>query len=99
MSILKDNCDVTYRIILQSRHISLHCSLHVTCSHQSCCQIDVSVNKVWFQSESMAIMFNGLLQLPALLVDVPQVRVGLSQHWVLFDGQSAEVSRPVGLKW
>lgn len=43
----------------------------------------------------MAIVLYGLLQLATLLVHVPQVGVSFSQHRVLFDGQSAEVRRPV----
>lgn len=42
----------------------------------------------------MAIMLYCLLQLPTLLVHIPQVGVGLSQHWVLLDGQGTEMSRP-----
>lgn len=44
-------------------------------------------------------MLYGLLQLPALLEHISQIGVGLSQHWVLFNGQGTEVRRPVGQEW
>ncbi len=39
----------------------------------------------------MAVVLQRLLQLPALLVHVAQVGVGLGQQGVLLDGQGAEV--------
>ncbi len=47
----------------------------------------------------MAVMLDGLLKLTPFLVNIAQVRVGLSQHGVLFDGQSAKVGRPAELKF
>lgn len=46
----------------------------------------------------MAVMLDGLLKLTPFLVNIAQVRVGLSQHGVLFDGQSAKVGRPAELR-
>ena len=43
------------------------------------------------------VVFQRLLQLPPLLVDIPQVGISLGQKRVLLDGQSAEVSRPANI--
>ncbi len=90
---------LTHRIVLESGHVCLNCSLHVSCCHQSCCQVDVSIDEVWFETERMAVMLDGLLKLTPFLVNIAQVRVGFSQHGVLFDGQSAKVGRPEELKF
>lgn len=84
----------THRIVLKSRHIGLNCSLHVPRGHQSCCQVNVSIDEVRFETKGMTVVLDSLLQLSSFLEDIAQVGIRLSQHWVLLNGQSAEVGRP-----
>lgn len=85
---------IPYRVVLESRYISLHSTFHVSCCNQSRCQVDISIDEVRLEAQRVAIMLNRLLQLTTLLKHIAQVGVGLSKHGILLDGQCAEVSRP-----
>jgi hypothetical protein len=88
----------TYRIILECCHISLNCLLHLASGNKGSCQIDVAINEVWFQTNSVSVVFQCLLQLAPLLEDIAEVAVRLGEERVLFNSQCAEVGRSENIK-
>ena len=48
--------------------------------------------------KSVPVVFECLLQLPTLPVDIAEVGVGLGQQGVLLDGQGAEVRGPASVR-
>ena len=45
---------LTHRIVLKAGNISLNSPLHISSGHKSSCQVDVTINEVRLQSDSMS---------------------------------------------
>ena len=67
--------------------------MELTSSHLGCSEVDVAVNKLWLQADSVFVVVQGLLELTPLLVDISEIGVGLGKDWVLLDGQGTELGR------
>lgn len=89
----------SYRIVLKCCDVGLDSLLHVPSSNQGSSQVDVTINEVWFQTNSMSVIFQCFLKLSSLLVDITKIWIGLSQERILLYSQSTKICRPASSEY
>lgn len=73
MSLIYGSHKITHRIILKRCDVSLNRLLHIASSNKCGCQVDVAVDEVGLQANSMPIVLQRLLKLTTFLVNIAQV--------------------------
>lgn len=61
----------THRVVSEGSHVGVHSLMQLSCSNQCSCQVDIAINKLWLQSDSMVIIIQGLLQLTSFFEHIP----------------------------
>ena len=83
----------THRVIAQSSHVSLHCCFEISGLNESCRKVDVAIDKVGLQCNSITVVFKCFGEKSALFEDVSKIRVSFGKQRISLDRQRAEVRR------